>query len=352
MGNKKYDEIIIPTNIDSVIKKGVEKALIHKKCNTDNKYRKLSKVLAASFIGLIIVGIVNPVLASKIPFVGNVFEVIEKNIYFPGNYSQYATSINETAYSNGIGITLSELVCDGQTLYATYIVENDEPFKNTSWGNGKELDMNQLEVEAEYNQLDFTNEEPDVSGFSGLEGEFIDENTFVGVETYDLSNIEEDIPDEFIFKTKLVSIENYATEENSKDYVKKGTWAFNVPVKVNKSLKKEIITDNLENDIVKVKSVVITPFKSIVKVEYKKGNWDDYDIKVLDENNKKLYCEQTSVSEDNDKEISASLEATGNSKSIRIVIEKPVYKELKSQKGTYEEVRRDLVFDEVLYLDK
>ena len=224
MSNKRFDEINIPINIDNAIESGVKKALQEENLKKSIKFKKLPKIVAASLVGVIAIGVATPALASRIPFVGNIFEEIEKNLYFLGNYSQYATSVNETAYSNGIGITLSEVVCDGQTLYATYVVENDEPFKYTSWENGKELDMNQLIIEEKYNSLDFTNQEPNTSGFAGLEGKFIDDKTFVGVRKYDLSSIKEEIPDEFMFKTKIKVVDNYAININDKDYTKWGTW--------------------------------------------------------------------------------------------------------------------------------
>nr|WP_317333670.1 DUF4179 domain-containing protein [uncultured Romboutsia sp.] len=83
----------------------------------------------------------SPVLASRIPFIGNVFESIEKNINFPGEYSQYFTSVNKTTYSNGIGINLYEVICDGQYLYATFIVENENPFPYTYLETSEDLDI-------------------------------------------------------------------------------------------------------------------------------------------------------------------------------------------------------------------
>lgn len=100
------------------------------------------------------------------------FEIIEKNLYFPGNYSEYATSINETAYSNRIGITLSEILSDGQFLYVTYVVESEEPFENLSYtveGRGGELiDVNQLILEDAYTKVDFKTDGLEMVGISGL----------------------------------------------------------------------------------------------------------------------------------------------------------------------------------------
>lgn len=352
MSNKRFDEINIPINIDDAIESAVTKVLQEQNLKKSIKFKKLPKIVAASLVGVIALGVATPALASRIPFVGNIFEAIEKNLYFPGNYSQYATSVNETAYSNGIGITLSQVVCDGQTIYVTYVVENNEPFKYTSWENGKELDMNQLIIEEKYNSLDFTSQEPDTSGFAGLEGKFIDEKTFVGVRKYDLTSIKEEVPDEFMFKTKIKVVDNYAVNGNDKDYTKWGTWAFNIPVKVNKDLKTEITLENVENDFVKIDSVTVTPFRTILKATYKQGSWNDYEVRVLDEDNKELNWEKLGPTGDNEKEVSVFLESIGESKSIRFIVEKSILKELPNQKDAYEEVGRDLIFDKVIPLDK
>ncbi|MGL5347975.1 MAG: DUF4179 domain-containing protein [Peptostreptococcaceae bacterium] len=349
MSKNKYDEISIPMDIDDAIEKGVLEALKEQN-KTYSKKSKLSKIAVAGLVGVLTLGVVNPALASKIPFIGNVFEAIEENLYFPGNYSQYATSINETAYSQGIGITLKEVICDGQSLYATFVVENEEPFPNTSWKNGKELDMNQLIVEEKYIKLDFTDEEPSTDGLSGLEGKFIDEHTFVGVRRYDLSNIDEEIPDEFNFKAKFVVVDNYAVEEKDKNYKKWGTWAFDVPIKVSKELKKEIKIDNIENEYVKLDSVILTPFELRLIATYKNAHWSDYAIKVFDVNGKKLWSDRLGPMEDNESQIYTYLEAPEDKSSIRIVIEKPILKEIKDAPGTFDEVSRKVILDEVIKL--
>lgn len=351
MSKKKYNDISIPLNIDEVIESGVSKALAEQPHLKRSKIKKFSKVAVAGIAGVITLGLVNPALASRIPFIGNVFEAIEENLYFPGNYSQYATSINETAYSNGIGITLKEVVCDGQALYVTYIVENEEPFPNTSWGNGKELDMNQLIIEESYNTLDFTKEEPNVDGFAGLEGKFVDEYTFVGVRKYNLSEIKEEIPDEFNFKTKIIVVSNSPVNPNQKNYNKLGTWAFNIPVKVNKDLEQKITIENIENEYVKIDSVELTPFEMKVVTKYKQGNWYDYEMRVYDKNNKQLFSDKI-VADEEKKEIYPYLASPEDKSEIRIVVEKVIWQELPNEPGSLDEVGREVILDEVVKLEK
>lgn len=356
MNNLKYNEINIPKNLDERIERGVKDARFEKIKSNRSKRKRLIGTIAASLIVITTLGVANPALASKLPIVGSVFESIEKNIYFPGNYSQYATSINETAYSNGIGITLSEILCDGQSLYVTYIVENEKPFKYTSWGDSGLMDMNQLITSEAYNKVDFTDEELDNSGFAGLEGKFIDENTFIGVQKYHLSSLKAEIPDEFTFQTKINLIENYGVNADDKSYYKWGTWAFKVPVNVDKSLKKiiDLSNEEYESNMVKINSIAKTPFDMIIDINYKSGTWGDYRVIIYDENGENLQVSQGNPGiDDNNEKI--YLEAPNSeSEFIRIVVEKPILEEKEKWENeygngiTYEEVGKETVFDKII----
>lgn len=358
MNNSKYNEINIPDNLDKRIDEGIKNANLEKIKNNRRKRNRAIGTIAASLVAVTTLVIANPALAAKIPIVGSVFESIEKNIYFPGNYSQYATSVNETAYSNGVGITLSEILCDGQSLYVTYIVENEKPFKYTSWGDSGLMDMNQLITSEAYNKVDFTDEELDNSGFAGLEGKFINENTFVGVQKYHLSSLKSEIPDQFTFQTKINLIENYGVNANDKSYYKWGTWAFKIPVTVDKSLRKivDLSEQEIESDIIKVNSISITPFDMIVDVNYKIGNWNDYRVVIYDETGEIIQISQTTASEDNKTEKICSQAPSSESNSIRVVVEKPILEEKEkmengnSSETIYEEIGKETVFDKVIQI--
>ncbi|MDY3359167.1 MAG: DUF4179 domain-containing protein [Clostridium celatum] len=358
MNNSKYNEINIPDNLDERIDEGVKNANLEKIKNNRRKRNRAIGTIAASLVAVTTLGIANPALASKLPIVGGVFESIEKNINFPGNYSQYATSVNETAYSNGVGITLSEILCDGQSLYVTYIVESEKPFKYTSWGDSGLMDMNQLITSEAYNKVDFTDEELDNSGFAGLEGNFINENTFVGVQKYHLSSLKSEIPDQFTFQTKIELIENYGVNASDISSYKWGTWAFKVPVTVDKNLRKTIDLNkqDIESDTVKVNSITITPFDMIVDLNYKEGCWTDYRTVIYDENGEILQFSQSTADEDNNTEKICSQSPNSESSSIRVVVEKPILEEKEKWEdsrgsgATYEEVGKEVVFDKVIQI--
>lgn len=355
--SNKYNDINIPGNIDIKIEEGINRAKIDKEKNYKNKKRNIMRTVIASVLALSLLGGFNPALASQIPIIGNVFELIEKNVYFPSNYSEYSTSINEKTKSNGIDITLSEVLCDGQSLYVTYIIENEEPFKYTSWDGSDSLDMNQLVIEQAYNKVDFTKEELDNTGFYGLEGEFIDKYTFVGFQKYKFNNVDE-IPEEFNFKTKINYIENYAIEDSDKDYIKRGTWAFNIPVKVNKDLRKVINLDNqdVESDSMKINSISITPFDMEIGIEYK----EEYDyiikspFKVYDEIGNEVRMTESKVNYNKLSETFIMDSPGIKSNFIRVVLEKPLNPINKEDIIDGEEIIQDdeveIIFDKIIEL--
>ena len=231
-------------------------------------------------------------------------------------------------------------------------------FKYTSWGDSGFMDMNQLITSESYNKVDFTDEELDNSGFAGLEGKFINENTFIGVQKYHLSSLKSEIPEQFIFQTKIKLIENYGVNAGDISSYKWGTWAFKVPVTVDKNLSKTIDLDkqDFESDTVKVNSMKITPFEMIVDLNYKEGNWTDYRTVIYDENGEILQFSQSTADENNNTEKLYFESPNSESTSIRVVVEKPILGEKerwenKNGNGaTYEEIGKETVFDKVIQI--
>ena len=62
-----------------------------------------------------------------------------------GQFTPYVTNINETVQSNGIGITITEIYCDGENLFISYNINSCESFSDladtTYMGNQIELDQ-------------------------------------------------------------------------------------------------------------------------------------------------------------------------------------------------------------------
>ena len=297
MNKKDLDKINLPNNLDDIIDEAINMAHEDKKKNKikGKGYKKVFKNIAAGLAIITGIGVGTTTLAYGVPVIKNAFERIQKEIWNKGDYSKYATEVNQTVSNNGVGITLSEILCDGQNLYVSYVIESKEPFKYIKYKYDpvKDYDITKEQAEKiEQMQLDygaeakvsFTDSELDNSGVSGLEGRFIDDHTFVGVEEYNLTSLNMRIPDEFEFIINFNSIvEEGWNSERDKDNVLEGTWNFKVPVKVDKSLSKCIEVNDMNKEGVGIKEVIATPIKlKLVTTGYDREK-NNYWVRVYDE---------------------------------------------------------------------
>ena len=219
MNKKDLDKINLPNNLDDIIDEAINMANEDKKKNKikGKGYKKVFKNIAAGLAIITGIGVGTTTLAYGVPIIKNAFERIQKEIWNKGDYSKYATEVNQTVSNNGVGITLSEILCDGQNLYVSYVIESKEPFKYIKYKydpvkdyditkeQAEKIEKMQLDYAAEA-KVSFTDSELDNSGVSGLEGRFIDDHTFVGVEEYNLTSLNMKIPDEFEFTINFNTI--------------------------------------------------------------------------------------------------------------------------------------------------
>lgn len=349
--NNKLNDIKIPDNIDEVIHRGVNKAVMDKKIKSKKNNRLVGSVAAG--IGIIFaIGIVTPTSAN-IPIIGGVFEKIQDEIGFSGNYSKYATSINETVFHNGIGVTLSEVYCDGESLYVSYKVESEEEFKYTKYEYNPDRDYDITEEQAANivgtqllyageGKVNFSSENLNNHGVAGLEGKFIDNHTFVGVEKYDLEGINVDIPDEFEYKITIKNLRCMPWSGDEQDQVLKGKWSFKVPVKVDRESVKTITVNEINNEGYGVKDIRVTPFEIKIVTQHKSNKkiWDYY-VEVYDESGNRLDFDNQRWNEDN---CITTIQSKGKEyKSLEVVLYREILKKVDETTSTvegYEEVMK------------
>ena len=116
----------------------------------------MAAVLAVGFIFCA----VNPVMAKNLPVVGGLFEILQDNVSFFGDFSDHATTLeavdttetdtegnssedteagqdmtkDDTAYTktaDGLTITCSEVYANSQAVYVTMQFKSDNPFPKT-----------------------------------------------------------------------------------------------------------------------------------------------------------------------------------------------------------------------------
>lgn len=348
MKNSNYDNIKIPSNIDDRINEGVKKALDKKKQNK----RKLATIMAASISLIVIFGISNPSFAEDIPIIGNVFKLIEDKVQSPAKYSKYATSINETVYSNGTSITLSEVVSDGNYLYVTYVIESETPFKYIP-DEDEEFLIQELYMESKAS-FEFTDEEVVINS---NEGKFIDEYTFVGMQTYDLHLYKDDLPDSFKFKTEITSLENYdvikidedyTVNDNEESYIMNGSWEFEVPVKVTRDITTITELNDFGDSGIESMTIYKTPFNVIVDLNYDYLKIPHFDVCMYDDNGKMLYS--TGSSNGNYNRRYQFMPPQGDSNKVRVSIQKIKYEFNRTTNKTESSIE-DIVYDEEINLN-
>ena len=124
-------------------------------------WMKIGGRVAGGMAAVLAVGFIfcatNPVMAKNIPVVGGLFEILQDNVSFFGDFSDYATTLesvdgttadgseadgdktgnatSENAYiktADGLTITCSEVYANSQAVYITMQFKSDKPFPESS----------------------------------------------------------------------------------------------------------------------------------------------------------------------------------------------------------------------------
>lgn len=188
-------------------------------------------VTAAAFLLMLLFGFcaMDPVLASKIPLLGDVFSHIQDQVDVTGSYSDYAQTVGQAVTDSGISVTVSEIYCDGISVYASFVIESRKAFDPDG---SADYSIHQLALDCETCFTDET-EKRKLNGVSpaGLEGEFTNPHTFIGMGTYPLSDGA--FPESFDFCLKITSIGLPGKPGNLYQYMVSGNWEFRIPVIVD-----------------------------------------------------------------------------------------------------------------------
>ena len=250
---KTYEEMA-----DSVIRRIKENELISQK-RKKRTCRLACIITVICILSLMGINTVIPSYARGLPVIGGIFAYIQDNLDFSGNYSDYAKQLDIPIDSNGTLVTLSDVYCDGLNLYVSFIVESS-CFQKLK--ENKDCIDTQLDYVASSYAYDDSEiiKLPDF-GIRGLEGRFIDERTFAGVETYSLSD--RTFPEDFRFHIDISSFSMIGQGEKKIS----GNWKFDVDVKTDHS---DIVTYEIgeENEGHSIDKVVVSPIMITVFTSY------------------------------------------------------------------------------------
>lgn len=130
-----YKEIEVPTtDVQQSIRDGIQKA--SQKTNGNKvQYKSIFTYAALLFATVVTFSLAFPALAEKVPIIGSVFELFEENEKEPiiDDYANHATDLGTTKESNGVSLTFTEAVYDGENITIAFTLESehdlgDEPF--------------------------------------------------------------------------------------------------------------------------------------------------------------------------------------------------------------------------------
>ena len=193
-------------------------AVLQKKASKDPyHWMKSGGRIAGGMAAVLAVGFVfcaiNPVMAKNIPVVGGLFEILQDNVSFFGDFSDHATTLeavdgtktdssetdgaktdhanNDAIYTktaDGLTITCSEVYANSQAIYVTMQFKSDKPFPKTETGAESGTPVIDLDMTG---GVDFNAEaDPVIDG--QVEGKFLDDNTYACIFRYDLAHAAKD----------------------------------------------------------------------------------------------------------------------------------------------------------------
>ncbi len=241
-------------------------------------------ITAAAAVTMAIVGIgglgyFNPALAAKIPLIGKIFEKVEDDIIYSGDYSDkgsvlteedYAGNLDTSDYSasdKGITLTASEVYCDGYSIFLTVNIEAEE--------------ADFTHIPEHYTGMHVTDNRT-AAGFyidgtwsvdgnaserfeNTFEGEVIDSHTFAGMLKMNLAQ-------KAVNNSKLnLNINGLGYdddrmldgEEISASHWTEGSWEIVLPFEVDESDVKTIEVGEQKGNIT-LENVVVSPYQVIV----------------------------------------------------------------------------------------
>ncbi len=232
-------------------------------------------------LGFFCVG--NQAAAEKLPLIGHIFEVMQENFRFKGDYSEVGTPLEEesvaeqletaaeveemesvsqyTKTSDGITLTLSEVYCNGQAIYITMQLKSEEKFPK--------FDIFQFLASEAYSY-------PSVQGADPiLEGKFVDDHTYAGMIRLDLDHKGEhnsemvEIPEDFTLDLSFGFLRAYKRGEEISEY--EGPWDFHLNIHQDMSMM-ETVEVREQNELgIGIEKVVKDRFEITVYESYADG---------------------------------------------------------------------------------
>lgn len=308
----KFDEVLIPEEqLNRVVAESMDE--IYKGCKKKKSYQRFLYRIAA-LIGIIILSgslvILNasvlPVLAEKSSFFKKIFEKVQGESQYGGDYDKNAVQTDgiTSETTEDLRFEFSEVVCTSQSMtYSIQITSQkgfpEEAMKKSTNESDSEGKWMYLVGTQSADFLKDTIEEENTYDMPFIKGHYEDEHTFIGTMRVDFNLYPFDgneIPEHFIWSLKINSIlyPNVETGVMEK-LLTDGDLKFELYVDRQNLGEKSVKVNKVSPSGWKITDITLTPYEMIVNEEYDKANtqkgyeqpdsireiWTDADGRIL-----------------------------------------------------------------------
>lgn len=305
MKHELYEMVCIPDELAQTVQRGIENG---KKIRQKRRRKSILTAcgsIAAVFALFVTFCMANPVLASNIPFIGKIFEKVEGNFDYEGDFSERSTHLadtlpddeiaesditNETIQTDtlqkleelygdtdqDITVIPEEVFCDGTSLYLglRLTTTDEEGFGFEDASNYADEDRLSVvwrmelrgSVSASGTQQDF---------HVHLVGEPEDSHTFIGMAKLPVEGLEDAATEVSVridsifwihFTNKLKNEENPDGEFYPYHILKEGGWDLTVPITIDTSLSHTYEINDIDESGYGISAVYVTPYE--IKITY------------------------------------------------------------------------------------
>ena len=229
MNNEKFDRISIPENLSQRVHEGIREG---EKIYMRNKRKKRAIRIVAAATAAVFVGVgvftTQPALASKIPGIRNIFQLLQPDYSYQGDLDANAqklgalenknddaktqtegsgaledtkdetktksesASSKHSAYTKTVGgvtVSIEEAYCSVEAIYMSLMITSEKSFPDTGMDTDNKPILF-LNSAADYSFDPGRGGEAEGYGLQGeLEGKFLDSHTYVGIYRIDITDI-------------------------------------------------------------------------------------------------------------------------------------------------------------------
>lgn len=307
----KFDEVFIPEEkLNRVVAESMDE--IYKGCKKKKSYQRFLYRIAA-LIGIIILSgslvILNasalPVLAEKSSFFKKIFEKVQGESQYSGDYDKNAVQTDgiTSETTEDLRLEFSEVVCTSQSMTYSIQITSQKGFpeeamkKSTNESDSEGKWMYLVGTQSADFLKDTIEENPD--NIVSIKGHYEDEHTFIGTMRVDFNRYPFDgneIPEHFIWSLKINSIlyPNVETGVMEK-LLTDGGLKFEFYVDRQNLGEKIVKVNKVSPSGWKITDITLTPYEMIVNEEYDEANtqkgyeqadsireiWTDADGRIL-----------------------------------------------------------------------